>query len=153
LPGETDEDTRQSLELLYALKDAKWCPLPTFFVPLEDTRLENKESATIVKLTDLQWEFFFTCWRIDLDFWRRGHKVFWMVSGGLPLYYSFGRRFFGPKIKWPLFRLGHFPEWMLRHRLYLDYSKRREPIYHVPESVPIPDHPLRPAIPELHVLS
>ena len=58
MPGETDEDTRQSLELLYALKDAKWCPLPTFFVPLEDTRLENKESATIAKLTDLQWEFF-----------------------------------------------------------------------------------------------
>jgi len=28
--------------------------MPTFFVPLEDTRLENKKSATIANLTDLQ---------------------------------------------------------------------------------------------------
>ena len=154
LPGETDEDTKQSLELLYALKDAKWCAMPTFFVPLEDTRLENKESATIANLTDLQWEFFFTCWRMNLDFWRRGHNVFWMVSGGVPLYYfALGRKFFGPRIKWPMFRLGHFPEWILRHRLYLDFSERRQPIYRVPEFVPIPDHGLRPEIPELPVVS
>jgi len=154
LPGETNEDTKQSLELLYALKDAKWCPMPTFFVPLEDTRLENKQSATIANLTDLQWEFFFTCWRMNLDFWRRGHKVFWMVSGGVPLYYfAFGRRFFGPRIKWPMFRLGHFPEWILRHRLYLDFSNRRQPIYRVPEFVPIPEHRRQPEIPDLRVLS
>jgi len=42
LPGETREDTRQSLDLLFALKDAKWCVIPTLFVPLEDTRLEQK---------------------------------------------------------------------------------------------------------------
>lgn len=154
LPGETPEDTRQSLDLLHALKDAKWCVIPTLFVPLEDTRLEKCESAKLYKLTDLQWEFFFTCWRMNLDFWRRGHNVFWMVSGGVPLYYfTLGRRFFGPRIKWPMFRLGHFPEWILRHRLYLDFSERRQPIYRVPEFVPIPDHSLRPEIPELPVVS
>ena len=45
LPGETDADVRESLDLLFALKDAKWCVIPTLFVPLEDTRLGSKESA------------------------------------------------------------------------------------------------------------
>jgi radical SAM superfamily enzyme YgiQ (UPF0313 family) len=61
LPGETPDDTRQSLDLLHALKDAKWCVVPTLFVPLEDTRLQKRESAKLYQLTDLQWEFFFTC--------------------------------------------------------------------------------------------
>jgi hypothetical protein len=52
-----------------------------------------------------------------------------------------------------MFRLGHFPEWILRQRLYLDFSKRRQPIYRVPQSVPIPEHRLQPEIPELRVLS
>ncbi len=40
LPGETREDTRESLELLYALKDARWVVIPTVFVPLEQRRPE-----------------------------------------------------------------------------------------------------------------
>jgi len=34
LPEETREDFPQSLDLLFALKDAKWCVIPTLFVPL-----------------------------------------------------------------------------------------------------------------------
>ncbi len=62
LPGETREDTNASLDLLFALKDPKWCVLPTLFVPLEDTRLEKKLGGKLAALTDLQWEFFFTAW-------------------------------------------------------------------------------------------
>ncbi|MGH9792584.1 MAG: B12-binding domain-containing radical SAM protein, partial [Candidatus Acidiferrales bacterium] len=57
LPGETDQDTKESLDLLFALKDAKWCVIPTLFVPFEETRLGQKEGASIFTLTDLQWEF------------------------------------------------------------------------------------------------
>lgn len=147
LPGETRQDTKDSLELLYALKDSKWCVFPTLFVPLEDTRMATKASAKLFELTDLQWEFFFTCWRYNLDFWHRG----WVHSRfnlGVPIYYYLlGRKLFGSGIKYPLFRLGHFPEWMLRRKLYLDFSNGRQARYHVPEHVPVPEHRRRPEIP------
>jgi len=149
LPGETREDTKASLDLLFALRDAKWCVVPTLFVPLEDTRLENKEGAKLVEMSDLQWEFFFTCWRYNLDFWRGSPKMQLLFSMGIPLYYYFlGRKLFGPAMKYPLMRFGHFPEWMMRGKLYLDFSNGAQPKYRVPAEVPIPRHPFRPAIPE-----
>jgi radical SAM superfamily enzyme YgiQ (UPF0313 family) len=139
LPGETPADTRESLDLLFALRDAKWCVIPTLFVPLEDTRLEKKKGARIVELTDLQWEFFFTCWRYNLDFFRKNTQ--WKFNLGIPLYYyMIGRRLFGPSMKYPLMRLGHFPEAWLRRKLYLDFTGQTPARFQTPEFVPIPDH-------------
>lgn len=150
LPGETEEDTKESLDLLFALKDAKWCVVPTLFVPLEDTRLENKEGAKLYNLTDRQWEFFFTCWRYNLDFFRQSPKVQWLFNLGVPIYYFLlGRKLFGEVMKYPLLRLGHFPERFLRRKLYLDFSGRMKPRYRVPERVEIPPHRQRPLIPEV----
>jgi hypothetical protein len=151
LPGETPEDTKESLDLLFALKDCKWCVIPTLFVPLEDTRLQNKAGARLAELTDLQWEFFFTCWRYNVDFWR-GSNVKWKFNIGVPLYYyGLGRKLFGTGLKYPLFRFGHLPEWLLRRKLYLDFSGRNQSRYRVPEAVHIPTERMRPAIPELDV--
>jgi len=148
LPGEKPEDTRASLDLLHALKDAKWCVVPTLFVPLEDTRLQKRESAKLYQLTDLQWEFFFTCWRYNLDFFHRSKRAHLVYNLGIPFYYYLlGRKLFGKAMKYPLLRMGHFPEWILRHKLYLDFTGKSEPRYRVPEHVPIPDHTMRPAIP------
>lgn len=148
LPGETRDDTKQSLDLLHALKPARWCPVPTLFVPLDDTRLGGKSAAQAPALTDLQWEFFFTCWRYNLDFFRNTPGVQWKFHLGIPLYYyTLGRRTFGKNIKYPLFRLGHFPERWMRHHLYLDLDGPAPPRLSVPDSVPIPDRMVRPAIP------
>ena len=150
LPGETDQDTKQSLELLYALKDFKGVIIPTLFVPLEDTRLEKYEGAKIARLTDLQWEFFFTCWRYNVDFMRRSSSVKLKLILGIPIYYYLlGRKLYGRGFKYPLFRLGHFPERFLRGKLYLDFSDHREPIYRVPDEVPIPEERRRPQLPVL----
>jgi radical SAM superfamily enzyme YgiQ (UPF0313 family) len=150
LPGERPEDTRQSLDLLFALKDAKWCVVPTLFVPLEETRLEKRKSARIAKLTDLQWEFFFTCWRYNLDFFRKSRSVQWRFNLGIPAYYYLlGRKLYGAPMKYPIFRVAHFPESYLRRHLYLDFSGRMEPRYQCPESVSIPDHEYRPQLPIL----
>jgi radical SAM superfamily enzyme YgiQ (UPF0313 family) len=148
LPGETPDDTRQSLDLLHALKDAKWCVIPTLFVPLEDTRLQNREGAKLYKLTDLQWEFFFTCWRYNMDFFHRAKSAHLVYNLGIPLYYYLlGRRLFGKAMKYPLLRLGHFPEWILKHKLYLDFTLKGLPRFRVPEAVPIPEHTVRPILP------
>jgi radical SAM superfamily enzyme YgiQ (UPF0313 family) len=145
LPGETREDSKQSLDLLYALKDAKWCAIPTLFVPLDDTRLQTRESAKLVELTDLQWEFFFTCWRYNLDFFRNSRSVQWKFNLGVPLYYYLlGRRLFGPSMKYPLLRLAHLPERYLRRRLYLDFSDPMRPRRTAPEHIQIPDHSMAP---------
>jgi len=152
LPGETDADTKESLDLLFALRGAKWAVTPTLFVPLEETRLEKRGhgSKKLVELTDLQWEFFFTCWRYNLDFFRNTRKVQWGFNLGIPIYYySLGRKLFGEQVKYPLLRLAHVPERLLRGKLYLDLTNGK-PKYRVPEHVEVPTHDMRPIMPEAY---
>jgi len=148
LPGETEEDTKLSLDLLHALHDAKWVIIPTLFVSLDETRMEKDESAQLYKLTELQWEFFFTAWRYNLDFYRNDPSFHRKFTLGVPIYYyTMGRRLFGKQMKYPLLRLAHFPEALLQRRLYLDLRKK-SPIV-APASVEIPIAAQRPAIPVL----
>lgn len=148
LPGETEDDTKKSLDLLHALKDAKWVAIPTLFVPLEETRMGANESAKLAKLTELQWEFFFTCWRYNLDFYRNDPAFHRRFNLGIPIYYYLmGRRLFGKTMKYPIMRLAHVPEKILKRRLYLDL-REKSPLQ-VPEAVEIPQPKSRPAIPEL----
>jgi radical SAM superfamily enzyme YgiQ (UPF0313 family) len=126
LPGETDEDTKQSLDLLSDLRDAKGTFVPTFFVPLEDTRMAAKQSAKLIEMTDLQWEFFFTCWKYNLEFWYGGQKAATKFSLGVPLYYKMiGKKLFGRGIKYPLWRFAGVPDRFMRKHLYLDFTGRR----------------------------
>lgn len=148
LPGETEDDTKKSLDLLHALKDAKWVVIPTLFVPLEDTRMEKNESAKLAKLTELQWEFFFTCWRYNIDFYRSDPAFQRRFNLGIPIYYYLmGRRLFGKQMKYPLLRLAHFPESYLQRRLYLNLDQPSK--LKVPAKVETPQPKMRPAIPVL----
>jgi radical SAM superfamily enzyme YgiQ (UPF0313 family) len=123
LPGETDEDTKQSLDMLYDLRHAKGTFVPTFFVPLENTRMEKTKSAKLIEMTDLQWEFFFTCWKYNMEFWYGGSKSSLKFSLGVPIYYSMlGRKLFGHGIKYPLLRFAGMPDRLMRKRLYLDFT-------------------------------
>lgn len=148
LPGETDDDAKRSLDLLHALKGSKWVIIPTLFLSLEETRMGEKESAQLYKLTELQWEFFFTCWRYNIDFYRNDPAFHRRFNLGLPIYYySIGRRLFGKNMKYPLLRLAHVPERFLQKRLYLDL--REDSPHKVPDRVEIPQASMRPAIPIL----
>lgn len=136
LPGETDADTKESLNLLYDLRDAKGMFVPTWFVPLENTRMQKKESVKLIEMTDLQWEFFFTCWKYNMEFYGSAHSRYkW--SFGVPLYYQMlGKKLFGHGIKYPLYRFAGVPERLLRKKLYLDFSgyKRKKELM-----APFPD--------------
>jgi len=123
LPGETEEDTKLSLDLLYDLRDAKGTFVPTWFVPLEDTRMSKKDGAKLIEMTDLQWEFFFTCWKYNLEFWSSGAKLNTKFTVGVPIYYSMlGKRLFGTGIKYPLWRFAGVPDRLIRRHLYLDFT-------------------------------
>ena len=151
LPGETEEDTKKSLDLLHALRGSKWVIIPTLFVSLDETRMGGNDSAQLYNLTELQWEFFFTCWRYNLDFYRDDASFHRKFNLGVPIYYYLlGRRMFGKQMKYPIMRLAHFPEKLLSRRLYLDLRKN-SPLK-VPDSVEIPKPKARPAIPELELV-
>src|SRR5215204_702806 len=148
LPGETDEDVKKSLDLLHALKGAKWVSIPTLFVSLDETRMGQQDSAQLYRLTELQWEFFYTAWRYNIDFYRKDPSFQRRFNFGIPLYYYImGRRLFGKQMKYPIMRLAHFPERILKRRLYLDL-RTKSPMQ-VPETVEIPQPKARPSIPEL----
>jgi len=135
LPGETDEDTRESLNLLYDLRDAKGTFVPTFFVPLEHTRMEQKSSAKLIEMTDLQWEFFYTCWKYNLHFWHGRSRSSMKFSFAVPLYYyMLGRKLFGNGIKYPLYRFAGVPDRLMRRHLYLDFTghKRSKGVMQAP---------------------
>jgi hypothetical protein len=126
LPGETDADTRQSLDLLFDLRDAKGMFVPTWFVPLEETRMRKKESAKLIEMTDLQWEFFFTCWKYNLDFWCKSALKRRKYSIGVPIYYRMmAKKLFGEGIKYPLYRFAGVPDLLMRNRLHLNFTGRR----------------------------
>jgi radical SAM superfamily enzyme YgiQ (UPF0313 family) len=135
LPGETDEDTKESLNLLYDLRDAKGTFVPTFFVPLEHTRMQKRDSAKLIEMTDLQWEFFYTCWKYNLHFWHGGTRANMKFSLGVPLYYyGLGRKLFGNGIKYPLYRFAGVPDRFMRKHLYLDFTghKRSKGVMRAP---------------------
>ena len=122
--------------------------MPTLFVSLDDTRMEKDESAQLYKLTELQWEFFFTSWRYNLDFYRNDPSFQRKFNLGVPIYYyTMGRRLFGKAMKYPMMRLAHFPESYLSRHLYLDLRKESPLI--APSSVEIPQPKARPQIPVL----
>jgi radical SAM superfamily enzyme YgiQ (UPF0313 family) len=122
LPGETDEDTKLSLDMLYDLRDAKGMFVPTWFVPLENTRMQKKESAKLIEMTDLQWEFFFTCWKYNIEFYGSSYSRY-KYAMGVPLYfYMLGRKLFGKGIKFPLYRFAGLPDRLMRRHLYLDFT-------------------------------
>jgi hypothetical protein len=121
---------------------------PNMLSELQLAALSRFWRRVLYQLTDLQWEFFFTCWRYNLDFFHRAKSAHLVYNLGIPIYYFLlGRRLFGKAMKYPLLRLGHFPEWILKRKLYLDLTGKRPPKYRVPESVPIPEHSARPILP------
>ena len=135
LPGETDADTKESLNLLYDLRDAKGTFVPTFFVPLEDTRMQKKDGAKLIEMTDPQWEFFYTCWKYNLNFWHGGGTANMKFSLGVPIYYyMLGRKLFGNGIKYPLYRFAGVPDRFMRKHLYLDFTghKRSKDVMRAP---------------------
>src|ERR1044072_8413285 len=96
--------------------------VPTWFVPLENTRMQKRDSAKLIEMTDLQWEFFFTCWKYNREFYGSAHSHYkWSL--GVPLYYKMlGKKLFGDGIKYPLWRFAGWPDRFLRKHLYLAFT-------------------------------
>jgi hypothetical protein len=117
-PGETDEDTKATLDLIYEVERRGQFAffIPSIFTPLHDTRMQDKEGVKeTLQLTPLQWQLIMKCWKMNL---RPGQYSWWAPTawrvGALGLWAWKLRKTNGPSFKWPLFMFSSaFPEWLM----------------------------------------
>jgi radical SAM superfamily enzyme YgiQ (UPF0313 family) len=119
-PGETDEDSMATLDLLYEVErrglHCMW--VPSIFTPLVRTRMEDRQGVRETQqLSRLQWQVIMKAWSIAS---RIGLQSTWgKVSfgvGALALWALRLRRVNGPNFTWPLMQFsGVAPEsWLAR---------------------------------------
>ena len=106
-PGETDDDTRATLDLIYEVERRGLFAffIPSIFTPLHDTRLEQAKGVTETnQLTPLQWQLMMKCWKMNL---RPGQMSWWgpmaWRTGAMGLWLWKLRKLNGPNFTWPLF--------------------------------------------------
>lgn len=105
-PGETDEDVKATLDLIYEMERRKLFAflVPSIFTPLHDTRMENKKGVTETReLSPLQWQLMMKCWKMNMrsalyswwgpTAWRLGAIFYWIVKL---------RKVNGPNFTWPI---------------------------------------------------
>jgi radical SAM superfamily enzyme YgiQ (UPF0313 family) len=105
-PGETDEDTMATLDLVYEIERRGLFGflVPSVFTPLHDTRMEHMEGVTQTRhFTPLQWQLMMKCWKFNM---RPGMQSWWgplaWRTGALALWAAKLRRLNGPQFTWPL---------------------------------------------------
>jgi len=105
-PGETDEDCKATLDLLYEVERRGLFAffVPSIFTPLHDTRFAAKQGVQQSReLTPLQWQIMMKCWKMSLQpalhswwgpmAWRMGAVAAWIWKL---------RKMNGPNFTWPL---------------------------------------------------
>lgn len=117
-PGETDEDSMATLDLLYEVERRGLFAffVPSIFTPLHDTRMGKRQGvAESRQLTRLQWQIMLKCWKMSLTpalhswwgptAWRLGAFVAWLWKL---------RKTNGPSFTWPLLMFcSALPEWLM----------------------------------------
>ena len=107
-PGETDEDSMATLDLLYGAErrglHCMW--VPSIFTPLVRTRMEHGEGIRETQhLSRLQWQVIMKAWQVAS---RIGLQSSWgklsFGVGSIVLWAARLRRVNGPNFTWPLFQ-------------------------------------------------
>ncbi len=105
-PGETDEDVKATLDLIYEMerRDLFGFLVPSVFTPLEGTRMEKGEGIRRTQdLSPLQWQLIMQCWKMNM---RPGLQSWWgplsYRVGGLLLWALRLRKTNGPNFTWPM---------------------------------------------------
>jgi radical SAM superfamily enzyme YgiQ (UPF0313 family) len=128
LPNETDDDIKQSLDLLYRLRKNKVIYVPSIFTPLEDTRMASGHALKPRELTKLQWEFILTAWKQSRELGVVNESSNWLWKGGMfAFYYLRGRWIHGPQFRYPAMRFAGVSEERIGKHLYLKWSQDGPP--------------------------
>lgn len=117
-PGETDEDCKATLDLLYEVERRGLFAffVPSIFTPLHDTRMGTKQGVSESReMTPLQWQIMMKCWKMSMkpalhSWWG---PTAWRV-GALGVWLWKLRKLNGPNFTWPLFLFASaLPEWLM----------------------------------------
>jgi radical SAM superfamily enzyme YgiQ (UPF0313 family) len=119
-PGETDEDSMATLDLLYEAErrglHCMW--VPSIFTPLVRTRMQNGEGIRETQnLSQLQWQVIMKAWAVASRIGLQSTWGKWSFGvGALALWATRLRRVNGPNFTWPLMQFsGVVPErWLER---------------------------------------
>ncbi len=105
-PGETDEDVRATLDLIYEMERRGLFGflVPSVFTPLEGTRMEHDHGVSRTQdLSPLQWQLIMQCWKMNM---RPGLQSWWgplsYKVGGVLLWALKLRKTNGPHFTWPM---------------------------------------------------
>jgi len=105
-PGETDEDTMATLDLIYEVERRGLFAffIPSIFTPLHDTRMEKAKGVTETRqFTPLQWQLMMKCWKMNL---RPGNYSWWgplaWRLGAIVLWLYKLRKINGPNFTWAM---------------------------------------------------
>ena len=117
-PGETDEDIRETLDLVYEVERRGLFAffIPSVFTPLHDTRMQHEPGVQENhQLTTLQWQLIMKCWKMNL---RPGQASWWAPTawrlGALGLWAFRLRKTNGANFTWPLLMFASaVPEWLM----------------------------------------
>jgi radical SAM superfamily enzyme YgiQ (UPF0313 family) len=113
LPGEQDVDTGATLELIDKLRHNRVMWAPIFFTSEEESLLRKQKHMSLKNLTDLQWEVLSTCWRSNIDTWKKQLNP--LVSVMSLLAYPYYRVKHGKGVFRPIMKFAGFDS-LLTHR-------------------------------------
>ncbi len=139
LPEETDDDMRQSLDLLHRLKRNNVLYVPSIFTPLADTRMKDGKPLKARELSKLQWEFIMTAWKQSSDFGEMSDRSRSYFRAGTKAFYHLrGKYLHGADFRWPAMRFAGVPESdkNMRDNLYLNWDNDPDPATKQPRLIP-----------------
>lgn len=104
LPGEKEEDTLATLELLDKLKHFKVLYVPLLFTSEEECMLREAKHADLRGLTSLQWELIATCWKYNVEGFATKFQKSMIMFGSLFAYMLYYRWKHGKKVLAPILK-------------------------------------------------
>jgi radical SAM superfamily enzyme YgiQ (UPF0313 family) len=120
-PGETEDDTVQTLELLDKMKGLDMFYVPLLFIPLQDSKLRDERMMPLERLTEAQLDFLATCWRYNINCWDRKFQPVYSFAS-IASYYLYFRWKHGRSFKQPAWRIAG-----LHPGLYVSKFKQCDP--------------------------
>jgi radical SAM superfamily enzyme YgiQ (UPF0313 family) len=109
MPGETEEDIIQTLNLIDDLKDLKLFYTPVLFIPLADAMLSDARRINLDNLNELHWEFITECWKKNVKIWL-DNKTQWFIKTLILSSLPFYRLKHGSKALRPILKVIGFPD-------------------------------------------
>lgn len=104
LPGETEKDTRSTLDLVQKLEHKKLCYVPLLFTSEEECMLKESRHMNLKQLTPIQWELLATCWRHNIELFAQDlaqwpSRIVAMFSYALYYRWKHGKKTLSPLLK------------------------------------------------------